>query len=182
MENPAQGVFVSFYSDGVEFKHESEKAGRPIFRDIPHIRKIVPGDTTNIVERVAKDHDIKQYPREWAAFQQTQAQGGVSGTPIEQWPQITRAQVKEAKYFEVHTVEQLAELSDMACQKMGMGYMELRNKAKSYLAAAAGTATLTAQAEENARLQSEIEALREQFKEMSQARGPGRPKKETAEA
>ena len=179
MSNP-QGVFVQFYSDAVEMKAESEAAGRPIFKDLPHIRKLVPGDSNNVIERVAKDHDIQMFPRQWEAFQRQQVTGR-SGTPIEQWPQITRAQCKEAKYFEVHTVEQMAELSDTNCQRMGMGFMELRNKAKAYLQAAAGTAAQTAQAAENRRLQDEIEALRAQMAELPKQRGRP-PKVETAEA
>jgi len=180
MSNPQSGVFVQFYTDAVELKAESEKQGRPIFKDLPHIRKLIPGDSSNIVERVAKEHDMRQYPREWEAFQRQEVTG-LTGTPLEQWPQITRAQVKEAKYFEVHTVEQLAELSDMSCQKLGMGYAELRNKAKAYLQAAAGTAQATAQEAENQRLRDEMAALKAQIESLG-SRGPGRPRKETAEA
>lgn len=179
MSNP-QGVFVQFYTDAVELKVESEKQGRPIFQDMTHIRKLIPGDSSTVIERVAKDFDKQQFPREYEAFQRQQVTG-LTGTPLEQWPQITRAQVKEAKYFEVHTVEQLSELSDMSCQKLGMGYAELRNKAKAYLQAAAGTAQATAQDAENQRLRAEMDALKAQIESLG-ARGPGRPKKETAEA
>lgn len=178
MSNP-HGVFVQFYSDAVELKAESEKQGRPIFKDMPHIRKMIPGDASTIIERVAKQHDMQQFPREWEQFQRQQVTG-MTGTPLEQWPQITRAQVKEAKYFEVHTVEQMAELSDLSCQKMGMGFQDLRSKAKAYLEAAKGTAAQTAQAAENQRLQDEIEALKAQLQEVAPRRG--RPKAETAEA
>lgn len=180
MSNPQSGVFVQFYSEAVEIKAESEKQGRPIFKDLPHIRKMIPGDASNVVERVAKEHDIRMYPREWEIFQRQQATGHF-GTPLEQWPQITRSQVKEAKYFEVHTVEQLAELSDMSCQKMGMGFAELRQKAQAYLKAAAGTAAETAQAAENQRLRDEIEALKAMVQEVAPRRGKP-PKVETEAA
>lgn len=178
MSNP-HGVFVQFYSDAVELKAESEKQGRPIFKDMPHIRKMIPGDASTIIERVAKPHDMQQFPREWEQFQRQQVTG-MTGTPLEQWPQITRAQVKEAKYFEVHTVEQMAELSDLSCQKMGMGFQDLRSKAKAYLEAAKGTAAQTAQAAENQRLQNEIEALKAQLQDIAPKRG--RPKTESVEA
>jgi hypothetical protein len=176
MSNP-HGVFVQFYSDAVELKAESEKQGRPIFKDLAHIRKMIPGDASTIIERVAKDHDKNMFPREWEAFQRQQV-NGVTGTPLEQWPQVTRAQCKEAKYFEVHTVEQMAGLSDLSCQKMGMGFSELRSKAKAYLEAAAGTASQTAQAAENQRLHDEIEALKAQLQDIAPRRGRP-PKVET---
>lgn len=175
MSNPQSGVFVQFYTDAVELKAESEKQGRPIFKDMPHIRKMIPGDASTIIERVAKEHDMRMHPREWEIFQRQQTTGMI-GTPLEQWPQVTRAQVKEAKYFEVHTVEQLSELSDISCQRMGMGFFELRNKAKAYLEAAKGTAAETAQAAENQRLRDEIEALKAQVAEVAPRRG--RPRKE----
>jgi len=177
MSNPQSGVFVQFYTDAVELKAESEKQGRPIFQDMAHIRKMIPGDSSNVIERVAKEFDIRQYPREYEIFKRQQTTGMI-GTPLEQWPQVTRAQVKEAKYFEVHTVEQLSELSDTSCQRMGMGFFELRNKAKAYLEAAKGTAAETAQAAENQRLRDEIEALKAQVSEVAPKRGRP-PKMET---
>ena len=174
MSNP-QGVFVQFYTDAVELKAESEKQGRPIFQDMAHIRKLIPGDTSNVVERVAKDYDKRMYPREWEVFHRQQAEGMV-GTPLEQWPQITRGQVKESKYFEVHTVEQLSELSDTSCGKMGMGFFDLRDRAKAYLQAAKSTALETAQAAENQRLRDEMDALKAQLAEVAPRRG--RPPKD----
>jgi len=44
-------LYVSFYMDAIEFKAESEKAGRPVFKDVPFIKIIVPGDVNNIIER-----------------------------------------------------------------------------------------------------------------------------------
>ena len=86
--------------------------------------------------------------------------------------------MKEAKYFEVHTVEQMSQLSDAHCQKLGMGFHELRAKAKAYLVAAAGTAGETAQAAENERLRSLIADLQAQVSAVSEVKR-GRPKKET---
>lgn len=177
MSNP-QGVFVQFFTDSIEIAVESERQGRPIFKDVAFIRKIVPGDKTNVVERVAKDWDKQKHPKEWEAYQRSITES-FTGTPLEQWPQITRAQVKEAKYFEIHTVEQLAEISDLNCQKLGMGFQELRNKAKAFLAAAAGTANETAQAAENQRLRQEMEELRLQMKAVSDAAMSVKPEVES---
>lgn len=174
-----RNVFVAFYTEAIEFKFESEKAGRPIFKDIPHIRIVIPGDKNNIVERKATDDDKRKYPKAWEVFQRGEAEGMV-GTPLEQWPQITRAQVKEAKYFECHTVEQMASLSETSCQKLGMGFAQLRTKAKAYLDAAAGTAQSTAQAAENDKLRNELSDLREQMKLMNQQIMDSKSKKATA--
>lgn len=181
MSNPhlESHVFVTVYTDAVELKGESEKAGRPIFKDIPFIRITIPGDTNNIIERKLTEQDKHKYPRAWAEYERGESQG-FTGTPLEQWPQITRAQVKESKYFECHTVEQLAGLTDSHCQKMGMGFRDLREKAKAYLNVAETSAAATAQAAENERMHQEIAELRAMLE--GREKKPGRPRKEeTAE-
>lgn len=183
MSNPPlheSHVFVTIYTDAVELKLESEKAGRPIYTDIPFIRITIPGDTNNIIERKLTEQDKHKYPRAWAEYQRGETQG-FTGTPLEQWPQITRAQVKESKYFECHTVEQLAGLTDSHCQKMGMGFRDLREKAKAYLGVAETTAAATAQALENERLRQEMAELRAMIAEGGEKK-VGRPRKETAES
>lgn len=183
MANPMQehSVFVEFFLEAVEFKAESEKAGRPIFREIPFVRIHIPGDKNNVVVTKADEHYKQRYPQAWARFQNGQREV-VEGMPLKDWPQVRSAQVKEAEYFGVRTVEQLASISDGNLQKMGMGWMELRRKAQTYLSAMSGTDQL-AQAEENHRLRQEMAALKDQFAALSQEkRGPGRPKREVAEA
>lgn len=172
-------VFATIYQEAVELKSESEKAGRPIFTDLPFIRITIPGDTNNIIERKLTEQDKHKYPKAWADYQRGEAQG-FTGTPLEQWTQITRAQVKESKYFECHTVEQLAGLTDSHCQKMGMGFRDLREKAKAYLGVAETTAAATAQALENERLRQEMAELRAMLE--GGEKKVGRPRKETAES
>lgn len=182
MSNPQNGTFAEFYMEAVEFKAESEKEGRPVFREIPFIRLMSVGDRNNILETKATEHYKQRFPREWAAFQ-SREQGALVGTPLSQWPQITKAQVKEAEFFNIKTVEQLAEVNDTALQKIGMGWMELRLKARNYLEAAKGNAAQSAQAAENERLRQEIEALKESFKAMQEDKPKrGRPAKETEAA
>lgn len=172
---------VSFYTEAVEFKAESEKAGRPVFKDVPFVRILVPADVTNIIERKATKEDEQKFPRAWARFKAEQTEG-VEGMPLEQWPQITRSLLKELKYYEVHTVEQLAGLSDGQVARLGMGFTDYRNKAKAYLAAAAGTADVTAQAAENERLKQQMADLQAQIVALGTEKKRGRPAKEEMEA
>ena len=182
MANPdlEASVFVEFYTDALELKYRSEEEGRPIFEDRAFVRLLIPGDTTNQIERVATDADKHKYPKAWARYVAGE-KSAEYGTPLEQWPQITRAQMKEAKYFEIHTVENMAGLSDSHLSRLGMGFMDLRNKAKAYLDAAAGTAIATKDAAEKARMQSEIDDLKAQIAELAKPRR-GRPAAEPVEA
>lgn len=180
MSNPQaeSHLFVQFYTDAVELKAESEKQGRPIFKDMPFVRIIVPGDTNNIIERVADETDKHRFPNAWAKYQNSEAKAN-DGTPLEQWPQITRSLLKECKYFEIHTVEALSNISDSHVAKLGMGFGDLRTKAKAWLEAAAGTAQITAQAAENAQLKQMLADLQAQINDISEVKT--RRKKELIE-
>lgn len=180
MSNPQaeSHLFVQFYTDALELKAESEKQGRPIFKDMPFVRIIVPGDTNNIIERVADETDKHRFPNAWAKYQNSEAKA-TEGTPLEQWPQITRSLLKECKYFEIHTVEALSNISDAHVAKLGMGFGELRTKAKAWLEAAAGTAQITAQAAENAQLKQMLADLQAQINDISETKT--RRKKELIE-
>ena len=89
---------------------------------------------------------------------------------------------KESKYFGCHTVEQLAGLTHADSHKMGMGFRELREKAKAYIGVAESTAAATAQALENDRLRQEMAELRAMIAGKNTVdagiKTPGRPRKE----
>jgi hypothetical protein len=171
MANPSaqeQKVSVSFYSEAVHLTHESEKQGRPVFQDFPHVRIIIPGDKNTVIERKATAEDKQAYPYAWSRFEQGDNAGSI-GTPLEQWPQITRSQLKEAVYFEVKTVEQLAMISDEHITKLGMGFRSLRQSAKDYLDAAKIGAAESALAAKNARQADEMAAMQAQINQLAEA-------------
>ena len=180
MSNPQaeSNLFVQFYTDALELKAESEKQGRPIFKDMPFVRIIVPGDTNNIIERIADENDKQRFPNAWAKYQNSEAKAS-EGTPLAQWREITRSLLKECKYFEIHTVEALSNISDAHVAKLGMGFGELRTKAKAWVEAAAGTAQITAQAAENAQLKQTLGDLQAQINDISETKT--RRKKELIE-
>ncbi len=61
MSNPQTGSFVEFYMESVELKSESEKAGRPIYKEIPFVRIQHPGDRLNVLEVKADAHYKQRY-------------------------------------------------------------------------------------------------------------------------
>lgn len=178
MENSS--LYVEFFEESVEIPFKSEQAGRPVFEQRDFVRIMVPGDSTNIIECPATEEHKQQFPRQFERYKKGM-KDVVEGMPLSQWPPVNKSQVKELNYFEVHTVEQLAELSDSTCKRLGMGQMELRGKARAWLLAAKDGAIVTRQAVENERLQGEIEALKQQIAELATPKR-GRPAKETEEA
>ncbi|WP_395443572.1 hypothetical protein [Caulobacter sp. UC70_42] len=100
-----------FYSKPVKNNFRSESEGRPVFEDKEFVEILVPGDRKTVVDTLVKDEHKRRWPREYAAFKAGQ-EVPVEGTPLEEWPQITRSQVEELKFAHIRTVEQLASLPD----------------------------------------------------------------------
>lgn len=186
-----QGVNVEFYNDSVPSLIQSEQAGHPVFIEKPFVRIMIPGSQNTIIEAPVEDYHKRRFPVQWRKYEAGEKNAEMSGWKLEAWPAINTAQVKTLKYMNIFTVEQLADISDSACQQVGPGGMELRTRAKAAVGAAKGTAVVEAQALENKRMRDELEAMRAQmaaFMEPKEGdepkkRGPGRPAKtEHAEA
>jgi len=177
-------LLVKFYKEAIESPAQSDLVGHPVFVDVDMIEILVPGDQYNVVTTKVTQYYIDRFPDEYKRYKQNDTQE-VYGWALKAWPVIQPSQLKTLEYLNIFTVEQLANLTDQQAQKLGMDATGLRAKAKAALEQAAGTAGATAQAAENQKLREEMEAMRNQMQalmEASEKRGPGRPKKETAEA
>ena len=142
-------------------------AGRPIYVDREYITKIIPGDKDNIPIRPVRPEDVEAYREKYNRFKSGHAQA-TTGTPLEQWPGVTRAQVKELAFFHVRTVEQLASVSDANLSKIGT-YMALRKKAQDWLATARGSAPIEAARAETKQVRDELSEVKRQLEEMRKA-------------
>ena len=91
----------------------------------------------------------------------------VAGTPLEQWPILKRAQVLELKGIGFMTVENVAEMTDLAAQRIGMGGQRLRELAKAYLDDAAAGALLAQATADNERKEAELAELRGKVESLS---------------
>ena len=126
-------LHVRFHKEPVQDEAASEEAGRPIFNEETLVRIMVPGDKYSIVDRIATKEDKARFRTQYADFMAGNAQT-VKGTPLAQWPLMTRSMAEEFKYFGIVTVEQLAELSDAAKQQINGGVL-YSQKAKAFLEA-----------------------------------------------
>ena len=131
-----KSLAVKFYLKSVQDEEKSNLEGRPIHVEREFVKIIVPGDP-NHIDTYAENRHRKRFPQHYAAFKARTDQDAErrSGTPLAAWPPISRTQVEELKFFEVYTVENLADVSDSNAQRM-MGLMNLREKAKDFLARA----------------------------------------------
>ena len=182
MEDNRGKMAVFFHTVQVQnnFKTMTEK--RPIFEEKIFLKKLVPGDSTLVVDRPMREQDVEEYPIEWARFEQKKEQR-VSGTPIDVWSAISETQKAEFKALHIFTIDQFAQLADSVGNKI-MGFNDLRDKARAFIAAAKDSAVFDKiRAETDAKLaqqEEEMAQLRELVNQLS-AKKSGRPKKELVE-
>jgi len=162
--DPAKGLTIEFYTLACEVKPESVKQGRPIFRDVEYIRVHPVGDRSSIIERPVIESDKRRFYRHYERFSRQHVQTQ-EGTPLSQWPIVTRAQVEEFKFFGIHTVEQLAEIADVNSQNF-MGMTSLKQKAIAYLEAAKGNAPLEKMQAELVSRDNTIATLQQQVNDL----------------
>jgi hypothetical protein len=158
------GMSVNFYMHPKYDEKRSAEEGRPIYGEHPYVMIMVPGDKDSIVRRPVRTgqnerDDNNRFHNEYVAFVQKEDQP-IEGTMLEQWPQITRAQVMELQAIGIRTVEHLGNIKDTALQNY-MGLITLKQKATAYLAMVKEEAPMI-------RLQAEIESRDQQLLSMSQ--------------
>jgi hypothetical protein len=174
IESDIQGadsrLAVQFYKKSMKQEDASNEAGRPIFKEFDFVRIMIPGDNLTEIDTYAQESHKQRFPRQWAHYQnQVAGQEDIVGTPLDQWPQVTRSQAEELRGLKFYTVEAIADCSDQQLQRIGMvagmSPHNFRLKAKAFLNLANDSAEvaqreaeLQALKEENAKIKSETEA------------------------
>lgn len=126
-----QSLFVHFYMHFSPDETKTREEGRPIFKDTEFIKIMAPGDRSNVVDRPVRPSDSLRFPIQYAKFKNRDGLQAV-GTPLEQWPIITRAMAEELKYLGFQTVEQVANARDSVLGSHA-GLRSLSDKAKAFI-------------------------------------------------
>ena len=160
MQGADARLAVQFYKKTVKQDDASNEAGRPIFKEFDFVRIMIPGDNLTEIDTYAQESHKSRFPRQWAHYQnQVGSHQDIVGTPLEQWPQVTRSQAEELRGLKFHTVESIADCSDQQLQRIGMvagmSPHNFRQKAKAFLNLATDSA-------EVAQREQELQALREE--------------------
>jgi hypothetical protein len=153
---------VRFYKKPVHQEQESMDAGRPIYKEFDFVHICVAGDTLTEIDTFALQQHKTRFPIQWANYMNRVGANDqeVVGTPVSEWPLISKSQAEELRAMKFFTVEAIASASDQQLQRMGMAAgmspYAFRDKAKAFLNLA------TASAETDKREQ-EINALKEEL-------------------
>lgn len=179
IDNPDSHLFVEFY------EHEKEP-----YRGFDFVKIMNPGDKTSVFDQPATEAHKMRFPRHWVAYQSRKMGGEASviGTPLGQWAQerpddLTGGQLSELSTLGFTTAEQVAGASDHQIQRVGMGGLGLRERARNYLS----NKGRSAGSDELAEMKAKYDALEAQMAQildglaqpLSEKRGPGRPRKVT---
>lgn len=108
---------VTFYSKIIDDK------------EVEFINLKVPGDKTLEIDVEATDEYRARFGRKYSAYKQMQ---GMTGTPIEEWPEVPDGFKRELAYLGFRYVEQLAGAPDSAFTRI-MGGLQWRVKAQAFL-------------------------------------------------
>jgi len=187
-------LWVQFHYLPMINNEKSNAEGRPIFDDVEHVRILQPGNKESIVDRPVADMDKARFKKQYADWKDGLDKPR-EGTPLEEWPILTKGQVEELRFFHLTTVEDLANLSDTNAQKFA-GINGLRRQALAFVEQAKEGAASAKLASELEQRDNEIAALKQAVAEQGaliqglqaqratapelepQKRGPGRPRKE----
>jgi len=180
-------LLVRFYMHPVQQTAKSIKAGRKIFKDTEYIEILIPGDKHSIIRRQVFDIDRQRFSDIYKRFKMG-LENQNEGTPLMNLVWMTESKMKEYEFFNITTVEQLAQASDGSQAASVMGFPDDKRKAQSFLEAAQNEAPLVEMRAMLDERNSEIDMLKKQMEAMnrqisgaednaSEKRGPGRPPK-----
>lgn len=158
---------VRFYKRAVKQEQESLDAGRDIYKEFDFVHICVAGDTLTEIDTYALNNHKMRFPIHWAQYQNRVGADDeeVVGTPVSEWPLVSKSQAEELRALKFKTVESVAGASDAQLQRMGMAAgmspYAFRDKAKAFL-------NLATNAAETDKREAEIQALKEELAKKDQ--------------
>jgi hypothetical protein len=153
---------VKFYKRPVQQEQETLEAGRPIYKEFDFVHICVAGDTLTEIDTYALNSHKVRFPIQWARYQNRigSEDQDVVGTPVSEWPLVSKSQAEELRAMKFYTVESIANASDQQITRMGMAVgmspYAFRDKAKSFLNLATSAAETDQRAQEIEKLRQEL--------------------------
>lgn len=169
-------ILAVFSDEYIVNEYQTELQGKTIYDHVFQVMLEFPGNNTfNSIHRFKPDEAKhsqwpQRFPRQWEAFKDQREQVS-DGTPIELWPPIDKRRVLELKASKVHTVEQIAALTDMTGPNIGMEWRKLRDLAIAYLEPNKALEQVSRVSKENENLRNQMEIMQRQLSALAAASG-----------
>lgn len=159
-------LLVLFYREPLKDEPASIAAGRPIFKEVDLVKIITPGSRDSFIGDATEDYQ-QRFPQQWARYKAGREQSAV-GTPLNQLPWLTMAQIAEFNAVGCQTVEQLVGMPDSLSQKF-MGHHAIKAKALAYMDAATSAAPMLKLQQELEKRDETIAILQNQMAALAKA-------------
>ena len=167
-QEPGGMAYVRFEKIAQEDKAASLAAGHYVARDVdmalitpPYSKDIMKYKVSSWFEQLKTDSLNGRIPADWvdrykAAYESWQKgqELPVDGIPIKGWGVCSPAQQETLIKMHILTVEQLADINHEGLQRIGMGAIELKNKATAWLKSLKKSGAITL---ENVELKRQVE-------------------------
>lgn len=177
----SDGLRALFYERPIKNDDLSEKEGRPVFEAHDFVRILIPGDNKSVPDRAVKEEDKRRWPEAWEAYKNKE-RGKIIGMPLKEWAFLTATRCAELNALGLHTVEEIAGITDAHVGRLGADGRKLRERAQQHLQQASDTEKqlreeVAAYKDALDNAMTRIETLERQANEK---RRPGRPRKDAA--
>lgn len=184
MQREERPPYVQFERRPVENKSASIEAGRYVATDVDFVLVTPPYSKDCIVHKVSSWFEITRKnvqngrtPAKWLeAWEEAYRRWKdgqeipLDGTPIKGWGIISPAQQEMLVHLNIRTVEDLAGANDEGLRRIGIGAMDLKQKAAAWLASmkdhGAVTQEVSSLKQENSVLRASLETLQKQLSEI----------------
>lgn len=133
-------VYQEFESKKTKDENGNEIQPRKIYKDTEYVKILIPGDKQTSIIRQVFPNDRQRWPQQYARFKQG-LKDQIVGTPLSTFPHLDESKVKEYEFFNIRTIEQLADCPDGSqCGQAMRGFHEDKRKAQHFMDAAKGAA------------------------------------------
>lgn len=158
-------LFVTFSTRAVKNEWRSNQEGRPIFDEVEYIRIIIPG-SRDILDTPLDDQYRRRFATRYGVWKASKgAEQKLDGTLLAEVTWMTKSLVAELNAQNVFTIEQLAGMDDVHAKDI-MGYHQLRERARNFVAAAKGEAPLLKLQQELEQRDARIQSLERRVNEL----------------
>lgn len=149
LQSGSRPPYAEFYEKSVEDRDATIASGRLVMKSQNWVNVKQAGSKDSIdvvaddwVGRLSQDANmdplwIDRYKLQYKSFKEG-FEATPNGTHIRMWPAITKAQADNILTAGIKTVEDLANANAEGLARIGMGAMDLHQKAKAFLASASG--------------------------------------------
>lgn len=178
----ADGSAIRIWTDTAKNPFASEREGRPIYDECIYVEVIAPGSKGSTpvfeVERIFNETvgistpyhspQYAQYEDQITAYKSKVHNENVSGTPLKEWPEISRTMAASLKEAGVYSVEALAALPDGRLNVVGPDGRTWRTKAQVWLDSTKDSGVATALAAQLELARGDIAQRDQQIAELAQ--------------